>query len=167
MDQKQQSKKLDSPKEPTALIPGCTKNTEKNIKHGRLTRKQMIGQVTIFVDEWLEWRIKLDTDCLGYPSSTAEARLMDGTAGIQSRKPTSRVPRGLKGYESRVMVVDRAVRDMPVETRAAFDYRHGQKAGNLSADERMEEYRRVTGMGKNGFYNLGDEAMLFIAGRLL
>ena len=131
-----------------------------------VTRKQTIHQVIHFVDEWLNWRIKLDSDCLGYPSSTVEARLMDGTADIQGGIPGSRVPRGLKPYHHRVMAVDRAVRDMPVETRAAFDYRHGQKAGNLSADERMEEYRRVTGMGKNGFYNLGDEAMLFIAGYL-
>ena len=110
------------------------------------------------VNEWAQWRVRLDSSGLGYPSQTAEARAQTGQAS-RAGPIVPNIPMNRWAVE-----VDRAMRQMPADMRLLLEHKH------LSTGGTMLELARAYAMSRHislaTYYRIEKDAYWFIGGFL-
>lgn len=98
------------------------------------------------------YEVEESANCLGYPSKSVEARVLE-SPGVGTSVARSRVP--MRQLPPRLWPVERAINMMPDDMRLALVCRH------------LKDYPRFaseTGMQKSTFYALCDQAYWLITG---
>ncbi len=119
----------------------------------------MIREIDILLVDWGAATRRLLSGALGYPSTTAEIRLLEGrsdTPGGRGRVPDYTLP-------NRLLAADRAIRDMPGRLRLAVELRYLE---DLTQDAQAEHWRQRTRKGRSQLYAAIDAAHWWLAGRL-
>lgn len=109
------------------------------------------------VNEWANWRIRLESSALGYPSSTVESRINSGS----KRPPGPIVPN--VAMNPRAAAVDRAIANMPQELATLIWLRHVE-AGKEA--DKIKAWCQVNTCSRSKWYAESDRAYGFIAGWL-
>ena len=108
--------------------------------------------------DWGAWRRLLESDCLGYPSRTAESRCGEGRA---PNKPGALVPRVIA--PERLMEADRAIRDMPAPLKLAVEVRY---LLDLARPEQELAWESKTRRSRRAYYHRLESAHWWLDGRL-
>ena len=119
----------------------------------------MIREIDILLTDWGAATRRLLSGALGYPSTTAELRLLEGrsdTPGGRGRVPDYTLP-------ARLLAADRAIRDMPSRLRLAVELRYLE---DLTLDAQADRWRQRTRKGRSQLYAAIDASHWWLAGRL-
>jgi hypothetical protein len=119
----------------------------------------VIREIDILLTDWAAWTRRLHSTALGYPTRTAETRVLEGrtdTPGGRARVPVFTLP-------ERLLRADRAVRDMPGRLRLAVEVRY---LADLTREGQEAAWHQRTRQGRRQLYAALDAAHYWLDGRL-
>ena len=119
----------------------------------------MIRWLDVLLTDWAGWTRGLHSTALGYPTRTAETRVLEGrsdTPGGRARVPSFSLPQ-------RLLEADRALRDMPSHLRVAIDVRYLE---DLDREGQERAFSARTRRGRRAYYTRLECAHWWLAGRL-
>jgi hypothetical protein len=116
-----------------------------------------VKELTGRLNEWANWRIRLEGSALGYPSSTTEARM--GQGGKATPGPI--VPNVV--MNPRAAEIDRAVACMPTDLSLLIWLRHIEPG---TESEKVRAWCEHYKCGRTNFYKTEKRAYGFLEGWL-